>query len=71
MTEKEVEEAIRDLVMNYQIRAEGAAAATYAASLKIASDFTRPIVAILSGGNISDMVFSAIVENKQDVRYCV
>jgi len=61
VTENEVCAAIRMLYAKQNIRAEGAAGAAFAAVQKLANQGKQNLVAVLTGGNISDDVFSEII----------
>lgn len=63
VTQDETKEAIRDLVRLHSLQVEGAAGAAYAAARKLSSipGEGQQIVAILTGGNISQNVLSEIL----------
>lgn len=61
VSEEETKEGIRELYNDYGLRVEGAAGASFVAAKKISSQKSEQIVAILSGGNISDDIFYQII----------
>lgn len=61
VSEEETKDGIRELYNDYGLRVEGAAGATFVAAKKVASQKSEQIVAILSGGNISNDIFQKIV----------
>jgi threonine dehydratase len=61
VTENEVTEGMRELFAKRGIRAEGAAGAAFASALKLEAQGKRNIVAVLTGGNICDDIFSEII----------
>lgn len=62
--EEEVKNGIRELYNDYGLRVEGAAGASYAAAKKVSSLRPEQVVAILTGGNISDDIFEKIMGSK-------
>ena len=61
VSETEVKSVIKELHRNFAIRAEGAAAAALAGALKIATSTQRPVVAHLTGANITQTVLEGIL----------
>lgn len=61
VSEEETKNGIQELYQDYGLRVEGAAGAAYIAAKKITSQKSEQVVAILSGGNISDDIFEKIV----------
>lgn len=61
VSEEETKNGIRELFNDYGLRVEGAAGASYVAAKKVASQTTEQVVAILSGGNISEDIFQKII----------
>jgi threonine dehydratase len=61
VSEEETKDGIRELHQDYGLRVEGAAGAAYTAAKKVTSQKSEQVVAILSGGNISDDIFQKIV----------
>jgi threonine dehydratase len=61
VSEEETKDGIRELYWEYGLRVEGAAGASYVAAKKVSSQYSEQIVAILSGGNISDDIFQKII----------
>jgi threonine dehydratase len=62
VTERETRNALRYLAENAGIRVEGAAAAAFAAALKLGKE--RNNVALLTGRNISDEAFEGVINEK-------
>ena len=61
VTENEVREGIKSLFEKQQIRSEGAAGASFSAVLRLKEQGKQNPAAVLTGGNISDDIFSEII----------
>jgi threonine dehydratase len=57
----EVEQAIRYAHTELQLRLEGAAGATLAAAQQLSHD--EPVIALMTGANISDDVYATIIND--------